>query len=277
MVLQTSIMKLEYYVQWEIITYFQLIFFAVLLLATVILILSRRKLLYRHNVFWKSQFLVLFEIFQVTGAILGLVFMHSQNGSLGVYISAYSFDSIGIAFLIRNTTTIAELCAAKTNFKGRFIPHKLFILALILGGIGCLIAGSNTMAKTDSNENKISLQLMKAGNYLFLGAVLSIMANLPRIHTPEISKSILILFITMLFVIVRIAYGLFIAFRNTNISSSSSEFLLFYGHYKYYASMALAMSIAACFGFVINLFVLSSDEHEPEDVEFKQETNAVNF
>ncbi|GMM37417.1 hypothetical protein DASC09_047420 [Saccharomycopsis crataegensis] len=273
----------EYRQQWNIVNYVQLFVFSVSLVLTMVLMGARKTQLTYYKGNTKVAFILVYEILQVAGAILGLVFMHLSKFNSTIYIICYVFDSAAIGFLIQVVYSGFEMIHAISGSDLKISAESRLLSTLLLAGMATYTAGSSILSNGNADTSYL---LMKIGGFLFLAVTVLIFLSLVRLKTQSSNASVL-LFLTIVFVIVQIIYSLIVSFHKAMISTDQStkfiskdvennpKYLLYFGDYKYYLFMSLMMSICSTFTLVFSFFAMTNFEVPAKEDELSMASQAV--
>ncbi|CCE86133.1 Piso0_005783 [Millerozyma farinosa CBS 7064] len=228
--------------QWTAVTYVQLVVYIIILAVTIFFLLTKVGYLRHYKQFRSSAFLVVYDLFQIAGAIAGLTMLYSKNVNTAQFIVTYVFDTCALGILLRCLVMLVELARVQSGSRMMFYPPSRIIQLIILAGIVCSIVGASNLSS--GNASNKSEDLLKAAGFLFLAVTVISAFNAVRLLTSGAKTQVSLILVACAALVVRCAYTLVAAFGNITISfDSSSKYALYVGNYEYYCFMGLLVGI----------------------------------
>ncbi|KAK6454720.1 uncharacterized protein RJT20DRAFT_60620 [Scheffersomyces xylosifermentans] len=246
-----SLRELPYFHQWEAVFYVQLIWFALLVVGSLLLILINFSHLFLAGLKGFAIYFSLFCALKTAGGICSVIFLHGSTMSEGVFIASYIFNSVSLGVLtksmfpflekmMKGDPTLDEKVEQRPllHFNGSPITPLRILTLLLTVAIITSIVGATGISSTPVSSTTTTM--FKVSAVLFTVGVLAMAACLVYVgyKYSYYSKICWILFISVPLLIVRCSYSLASAFHGINFSSPS-QFMIIFGDYKYYAFMSL--------------------------------------
>ena len=260
-------MKVEYFEEWQIVSYVQIIWFTVLAFANIALLFTFYSSFLNKKQLWMfSGYFGAFNIAKIAGGVLGIIFLHKPKFDKGLYIAVYVCDSISIGMLLKSCFPFIQRMLkkeAKTDqemYNGepikRYGPFDVetkparptliqkyflgpfeFLTLLVLVSVVLSIVGSSKMASSNGSVTPLKVSsLMFLASTLVLGGIV-IYVNF---NNPNYVFAARILMFCAALLVVRCLYSILSSFNHLSFTNPS-KFALMFGDYKYFAFLALLM------------------------------------
>lgn len=248
--------------QWTAVTYVQLVVYIIILAVTIFFLLTKVRYLRHYKQFHSSAFLVIYDLFQLAGAIAGLTMLYCKQVNTAQFIVTYIFDSCALGILLRCLVMLVELVRVQAGLRMMFYPPSRIIQLVILAGIVCSIVGASELS---SGKPSSQLEdLFKASGFLFLAVTVISALNAARLLRSAAKTQVMLILVASAALVVRCAYTLVAAFGHFTISfEASSKYTLYVGNYEYYCFMGLLVGILVDCTLLLTMATVFRGEMKP--------------
>ncbi|ODV80457.1 uncharacterized protein CANTADRAFT_20050 [Suhomyces tanzawaensis NRRL Y-17324] len=255
-------MQVQFYTQWEVVSYVQTIWFAFLLLVHIsLIVMFISKPGKKKSMLMFGAYFGVFCTLKMIGGITSIVTLHASTFNRSAYTAAYICDSVAIGLLIKSTFPFLETMKKqdgdeKLEWKledklegfeglgrvGRFNLHPfrlltiLVLVSMILAIVGTvqITSASSSDSKSDSDSPEL-----KIGSFLFLASTLVLLGLLLWTYCTVSHFQVIlrIFFAVVPLLIVRCCYSIISALKGINFDDPS-KYAIIFGDYKYYTFLA---------------------------------------
>lgn len=248
--------------QWTAVTYVQLVVYIIILAVTIFFLLTKVGYLKHYKQFRSSAFLVLYDLFQIAGAIAGLTMLHCKQVNKAQFIVTYIFDSCALGILLRCLVMLVELVRVQAGLRMMFYPPSRIIQLIILAGIVCSIVGATGLSSGKPSDQLEDL--LKAAGFLFLGVTVISALNAARLLKSAAKRQVTLILVAAAALVVRCVYTLVAAFGHFTITlNNSSKYTLYVGNYEYYCFMGLLVGILVDCTLLLTMATVFRGEMKP--------------
>lgn len=260
-------MKVEYFEEWQAVSYVQIIWFAVLAFANIVLLFTfYSRFLNKKQLWMFSGYFGVFTIAKIAGGVLGIIFLHKPEFVEGLYIAVYVCDSVSLGMLLKSSFPFIERMLKKdanpdqemyneepvkgygpfdvetksarpTLIQKYFLGPFQFLTLLVLVSVILSIVGSSQMSSSNANVTpiKVSSLLFLAATLVLGGIVIYVNFNNPIYVFPA-----RLLMCCAFLLVIRCLYSILSSFNHLSFTNPS-KFSLMFGDYKYFTFLALLM------------------------------------
>lgn len=260
-------MKVEYFDEWQAVSYVQIIWFAVLAFANIVLLFTFYSSFLNKKQLWMfSGYFGVFTIAKIAGGVLGIIFLHKPEFDQGLYIAVYVCDSVSLGMLLKSSFPFIQRMLKKeanpdqemyngepikgygpfdvetkpvkpTLIQKYFLGPFQFLTLLVLVSVILSIVGSSLMSSSNGNVTplKVSSLLFLASTLVLGGIVIYVNFNNPNYVFPA-----RLLMCCAFLLVVRCLYSILSSFNHLSFTNPS-KFSLMFGDYKYFTFLALLM------------------------------------